>query len=137
MSFCKECGTKNADGSKFCEKCGSALNGESAPTSAPAPQPQRVSAPSVHHEAPKKGGFFSFRTMISSKLLKLMYVLGMIAITLGTAYAVMEDLSPNIWFTLGGFVISQLIWRVTCEGFILFFSINDILASIERELKSR
>lgn len=133
MSFCKECGTKNSEGSKFCEKCGSALNGEptSAPAPTPAPQPQRsYSAP-----APKKGGFFSFRTMISSKLLKFMYVLGMIAITLGAAYSIYEELVPNIWFGLGGFVIAQLFWRVSCEGFILFFSINDILASIEREIK--
>jgi hypothetical protein len=37
--FCHSCGNQIADGSKFCDKCGTALQSNSVPTSAPKPNP--------------------------------------------------------------------------------------------------
>ena len=46
----------------------------------------------------KKGGFFSFRTMITATLIKFLYVIGMLIITLAGVYIIAQPFinGPNI-----------------------------------------
>jgi len=78
------------------------------------------------------GGFFSFRFMISTQLIKLIYVLGILAlIVLGWNYINKgyEEFQLIGW---GIIILGNLVWRIVCEGWILLFSIHDILGSIEK-----
>ena len=85
--------------------------------------------------------FFSFRTMITPALIKVVYPLGIIAIVIGGILYVRSFyfISPGVKFIifLSFFVVGNLIWRIACEGTILFFSIHEILSSIEKNLKQK
>ena len=87
----------------------------------------------------KEGGFFSFRTMISTTLIKIIYVLGMIGLTI-CGIVIIKQANGSIIILLRGIaviVFSNLLWRLICEWWILLFSIYDILGSIEKELKRK
>jgi hypothetical protein len=89
------------------------------------------------------GGFFSFRTMISTTLTKIIYVLGMIGITISGIFMVVQAIESRygsdmqILLGIGLILIGNLLWRIVCEGWILLFSMHDILFSIEKELKRK
>jgi hypothetical protein len=102
----------------------------------------------------ERGGFFSFRTMISPTVIKIIYVLGMIGITIGGIVMIEmalhvtglsseklnilgEQLSFNKQLLIGIvlIVLGNLMWRLICEGWILLFRMRDILGSIEGHLK--
>lgn len=89
-----------------------------------------------------KGGFFSFQKMISLTLIKIIYVIGMIAVTVfgiglmtvgGGAYGHAE-------YIFGGMAIiifGNLFWRIFCEGWIIIFSLHETTVSILNELKDK
>jgi uncharacterized membrane-anchored protein len=142
--FCPNCGKEIPDGSKFCPYCGAKLEGNVTSQSSP-----KESSPSNEYLVSQKtssgGGYFSFRTMITPIIVKLLYVIGMIAITIegfvtmfsrrGTFYFGYYVSGGNFWRGLLIIVVGNLIWRVVCEVIILLFSIHEILASIEKRIK--
>ena len=83
----------------------------------------------------RRNAFFSFRVLVSRAIIKVLYFIGMLILTLGgigrllTAYSQEETMVGILILTLG-----NILWRIICEGWILFFSIHDILASIEKKL---
>lgn len=77
--------------------------------------------------------FFGFRKMVSSTLIKFIYIVGMIFLTIAGIYM----LFGNVLLGLGIIIIGNLLWRVVCEGWIVLFSIHDILGSVERSLKEK
>jgi len=78
--------------------------------------------------------FLSFRTMISTPIIKVIYVLGTVFLTVsGFAYLIQGEIKAVIG--LGTMIFGNLFWRVVCEGWILIFSIHDILDSIAKNLK--
>ena len=85
--------------------------------------------------------FFSFRTMISTTLIKIIYILGMIGFTIGGVIKIIQanqsesDFGKNIFIGFCIVVLGNIVWRIVCEIWILLFSIHDILSSIERKLK--
>ena len=96
--------------------------------------------------------FFSFRTMISTNfLIKFIYVLGMLGLSIGGLIIIVQaiqrtghrryygygssDILIGILAGIGVITIGNLLWRITCEGWILLFSMHDILGSIEGELR--
>jgi hypothetical protein len=142
------------------------------------------------------GGFFSFRKMITATLIKILYVIGMIAITLAGLYIIVQpyvggpdlfgeqvartrsrieqrfgpgarrssEVAPAAGQTGAGeaansedgnaqegdtaaetfrrivlglvlIVVGNIVWRIYCELFIVVFSIQEILGSIESRLK--
>lgn len=84
-----------------------------------------------------QSGFFSFRKMVSTAIIKLLYILGMLALTIGGLGGILSgDDEGTIWGLLA-LTIGNLLWRLICEGWILLFSIHDILGSIEGQLKNR
>jgi hypothetical protein len=78
--------------------------------------------------------FFDFRKMISNMIIKILYVLGALALTIGGIVMLFIDdlILPGIGFL----ILGNLLWRVICEGWILLFSIHDILGSIESNTKT-
>jgi len=88
----------------------------------------------------ESGEYFSFKKMISSTLIKIIYVIGAVLITIFGIVAMFGVLpySSGIVNVLWGLVIlvlGNLIWRVTCEIWIVIFGIHDRLVSIESEIK--
>jgi len=96
----------------------------------------------VTTDHPEGMGYFSFRKMVSTHLIKVIYILGLIAITIGGIGMIVAgaDQYNGEVFVLGGIallIIGNLLWRILCEGWILLFSIHDILGSIEKEIKKK
>jgi hypothetical protein len=96
------------------------------------------------HAQPVEGGigdFFSFRTMISTALVKVLYVLDLIGITASGIVMIIratqerQASGEQILVGVAVIVLGNLLWRLVCEGSIVLFSIHDILGSIEREMK--
>lgn len=78
--------------------------------------------------------FFGFRKMISTLIIKILYVIGTLILTIGgIALPFIKDdlILPGI----GALILGNLFWRIICEGWILLFSIHDILGSIESNTK--
>ncbi len=88
------------------------------------------------------GGFFSFRIMVSTILIKIIYFLGMVGISLDGLYIIIKASErrhvavSQVILGLGILILGNLLWRIVCEVWILFFSIHDILKSIEKKIKS-
>ena len=87
--------------------------------------------------------FFSFRTMVSTSLIKLTYGIGLVGITLagggiivGSCNGRSGDVSMYAFFAGVGVVVGgNLVWRIACEGMILAFSVHELLRSIEGTLR--
>ncbi|WP_420266024.1 DUF4282 domain-containing protein [Candidatus Magnetominusculus dajiuhuensis] len=81
-------------------------------------------------------GFISFRDMVSTALIKLLYILGVIISILGCVSAVLfpKGYLSNWFTTISAMIIFNLIWRILCEFLIMPFSVHDILSSIEKRM---
>jgi len=90
-----------------------------------------------------EGGYFSFQKMISGTLIKIMYAIGLIAITIGGVGVIIDGFNQRRGgelIVLGGLalvIFGNLIWRIICEGLIIIFSIHETTVSILNELKRR
>jgi|SRR2546423_1290438 len=100
-------------------------------------------------------GYFNFDKLISSSLIKVTYVIGMLCITAGglavigvSVYnytaappaleqVVMTATIYQVVVALAALTLGDLLWRVVCETWILLFSMHEQLASIKRELINR
>lgn len=91
----------------------------------------------------ESGGFFSFRKMVSTSLIKIIYLLGMIGLSITGIVFIMQSTQNrngsivNFWTGLAMVVLGNLIWRIVCEIWIVLFSMHEILGSIEKELKKK
>ncbi|MBF0567536.1 MAG: DUF4282 domain-containing protein [Nitrospirae bacterium] len=81
-------------------------------------------------------GFIAFRSMVSTALIKLLYVVGVIGSILGCISAILfpKGYLSNWLTTISAMIIFNLIWRILCEFLILPFSVHDILSSIEKRM---
>ena len=73
--------------------------------------------------------FFIFRRMVSSAIIKFVYVIGLIAITLGGIAKLFSEPLNGI----GIIVMGNLFWRIFCESLILLFSIQQELVKINQK----
>lgn len=84
----------------------------------------------------RSGGFFSFQKMISGTLIKVLYIIGLIVLTIGGIVLIIQGFSdeflPNLAEGLGVIILGNLLWRMVCEGFIVIFSIHDAVIKISR-----
>jgi hypothetical protein len=106
------------------------------------------------HIEREPGGFFSFRTMVSPIVIKIIYVLGMVGLTSGGIVMIVIGLdltdlgveklnifgrqvpvTIQIFIGIALIVLGNLVWRFLCESWMLLFSMRDTLSSIERHLK--
>lgn len=76
--------------------------------------------------------FFEFKTMVSSLLIKILYALGVIVITI---YGIISLFSGSFLAGLGTIIFGNLFWRLMCEAIIVMFSIHDVLVSIDRKTR--
>jgi len=90
-----------------------------------------------------EGGFFSFQKMISGILIKILYVIGIIAITIGGILMIAKGSDMRYGgggIILGGLaliILGNLLWRIICEGWIVIFSMHEGIVSILKELKRK
>ncbi|MBC8216335.1 MAG: hypothetical protein H8E64_07485 [Candidatus Marinimicrobia bacterium] len=80
--------------------------------------------------------FLGFRKMVSTLIIKIIYVLGALTLTVGGIVMPFID-GDLILPGIGALLIGNLLWRVICEAWILLFSIHDILGSIEANTKTQ
>src|SRR5687768_14787769 len=89
-------------------------------------------------------GYFSFQKLITPRFVKLIYVVGLLAITasgiglaiwagLGLRSATLPTRMGVYYIAIGAGVtiVGNLVWRVLCEIWIVLFNIHDLLGSIE------
>jgi hypothetical protein len=84
--------------------------------------------------------YFGFRKLVTPALIKLSHLIGVVAITIVSIFAIV---SPDTFAAYGGdstrvmimgmlvLVLGNLVWRMLCEGAILLFSLHEILVSLE------
>lgn len=84
--------------------------------------------------------FISFRKFISLTFIQVLYVIGAVVITIaGIVFLVQAVDSRHAGeLTLSGLgllVVGNLLWRVICEAWILFFRLASSVGNIENSLK--
>lgn len=77
--------------------------------------------------------FMSFRTMVSPDLLRLLFWLGAVGLLVGGVFATLHEQ----YGALSASLVLILVWRILCEGAIIFFRIHEALVDILSELESR
>jgi len=92
--------------------------------------------------------FFAFRRMMGTNFIRVLYVIGALAITLGAVALVMRSLDgPEPWrywgmvFSVFFCIFGNMLWRVICEiviaFFTMFFTMQQTLMSIDKSLKEK
>jgi hypothetical protein len=79
--------------------------------------------------------YLTFKKMVSSFLLRFVYLVGIAALII---WAIDFFIKGNGISIVAGFLVlifGNLIWRVTCELWIVLFSIHDTLRKSEEHLK--
>ena len=88
-------------------------------------------------------GYFSFRKMISVTLIKILFVVFMIAITLSGIVMIFKGTDIDhggdalIYGGIALLIFGNLFWRIICEGWIVIFSLHETTVSILNELKRK
>jgi len=90
-----------------------------------------------------KGGFFAFRTMVTPAVIRVLYVLGAIALLVATIFLMVKSqegyratAGQAILLLLAG-LAGQLVWRVSCEMTIVIFSIHEELVQIRKAKQNK
>jgi hypothetical protein len=91
--------------------------------------------------------FFGFEKMLAGNIIRFLYWLGLIVIVLfvfGSLAGSINTMSYNAWLGLLQFVVALiggalgiLFWRVICEMYLVFLSMNDRLKEIRERLPER
>ncbi len=85
--------------------------------------------------------WLSLDKMITAKIIKLVYIIGLFGIVLPTIGGLFDTsmvrFPINIFVSLFFGFISLLLWRVFCEGLILLFNIHDVLNQIRSDLANK
>lgn len=93
--------------------------------------------------------YLSFKHLITTDLIKILHVIGIILISLGglgaIALGVMQYMnegsaSPQAVGLIAGGLMAltagNILWRILCEGWIIIFSMHELLASVEKRVSS-
>ena len=80
--------------------------------------------------------FVQFRKMVSPTIIKFIYMLGALILTVG-GIAMLFMGQEKLLIGLGALTAGNLFWRILCEGWILAFRIHDSLVSVEKGLKKQ
>lgn len=137
---CPKCGLENPTTAMWCD-CGYDFTKgkmRNAPT---------ATGPAQENLRTGGSGFFSFKTMLSPTIIKVVYAIGMLVIT-GLGASTMagwqlsrgrESLDSRLYAITGLLIliVGNILWRIACEFVILQFSIHELLGSIDDHLESR
>jgi hypothetical protein len=85
--------------------------------------------------------FLSFDTFITPKIIRIVFVLGLLLIALGALIRVLYGIWQLSLFTgvilpLIGACIVGLLWRIYCELILVFFDMRDKLADLASRPRS-
>jgi hypothetical protein len=86
--------------------------------------------------------FVRFEEFIARDVISIVYFIGAIFVSLMALimiFSPMGNMSGGTGVLVGivFFVVGNLIWRIICEGFVVIFTINDTLASINEKLDKK
>lgn len=82
--------------------------------------------------------FFAFKKLISTTIIRYMYFIGALIITVGLFVTPLTgDYSGEAFalFWILGIPVGNIIWRIICENLIVIFDIHDTLVSIDEKLE--
>ena len=74
--------------------------------------------------------FLNFDNLITTNIIKVVYLLGVLVITIGS-FVGMAQGGSGVLGGLLGVILGNLIWRVVCENIIVLFDIHDTLSAID------
>ncbi len=80
--------------------------------------------------------YFSFEKMVSQSLIKVIYLLGSIIITIVPILLIFNGIYPvggMMVLVIFGIILGNLLWRVFCEAWIALFKILDSLERMEKK----
>jgi Domain of unknown function (DUF4282) len=93
-------------------------------------------------------GYFSFQKLITPRFVRFIYVVGLLAMTVGgiglAVWAGLGLRSATIPTRMGVYyiaigaavaIVGNLVWRVLCEIWIVLFNMHNLLGSIEKETR--
>ena len=93
-------------------------------------------------------GYFSFEKLITPRFVKVIYVVGLLAMTVGgialavwsgqgLRSATVPTRTGIYYIAIGASVaiVGNLVWRVLCEIWIVLFNIHNLLGSIASETR--
>lgn len=131
MWSCLRCYYENEnDEALYCGRCGAHRYAEEPAKSHP-------------ELPPPPAGYFSFRKMISPLIIRLINLFGLLACTGAGSwliYQAYQESFTNTQTLVHGLLLlipGNIIWRMACEILILFFSMHEVLVSIETRLSVR
>jgi hypothetical protein len=139
MMICPQCKTDNLPETLKCG-CGYQFRPVGERSTLP------LKADAVDHDA-SPTGFSSFHTFISPLAIKIIYILGVMGIFAASVAVAMiptDHLLPDIPFSprvksislsVLIFLVGNLVWRMICELWMVFFSMRATLVLIARRLK--
>ena len=86
--------------------------------------------------------FFNFRTMISIYVLRVLYILGAVFLTIFGLVTIFSSVGDLIGFGggrvlagLGIIILGNVIWRVASEIYMVLFGIHKMMLGIEENMK--
>lgn len=136
---CVECFFENPSGIRRCRICRATLPDDTAPASS-----ETLVIDTTH----RRGGFFSFGTLITPAAIQITYIIGAVIITLAgvlmvtlvlTGVAAEYTDTNRDALLVGGFTvlgIGNLLWRVLCEMVMLFFRMLEVLLELDDKARS-
>ncbi|WP_165845174.1 DUF4282 domain-containing protein [Candidatus Cryosericum terrychapinii] len=101
------------------------------------PQPQyQYQPPTVQQVSSQSwwGGFINFKTLVMFSVIKWLYILGAVVITLAgltSMFSRVFRLFGGFWAGLAILILGNLSWRLTCETIIVLFRIAQGVTSID------
>jgi uncharacterized protein DUF4282 len=136
---CVECFFENPSGVRRCRICRATLPDDTEPA---------LSETHAVDTTHRRGGFFSFGTLITPAVIQMAYIIGAVVITLGGVLMValvLTGVAPEYTDTnrdallVGGLTllgIGNLLWRVLCEMVMLLFRILEMLLELDDKARS-
>lgn len=140
MKRCVRCGLLNPPSALWCD-CGkefprletSPEQQDGAQTTKPTYADDSLSG-MEEWEGNAVNDFFAFRTMWTPTLLKMIYVCGLLAILGYGAYGAYNAKGTAVGLWIAATIAAQILWRLLCEAWILFFSMHERLHEIRKEI---
>jgi len=85
--------------------------------------------------------FLSFDTFITPKIIRIVFVLGLLLVAIGTLIRVLWgiwelSIFSGVILPLVGACVVALLWRIYCELILVFFDMRDKLADIASRPRS-
>ena len=71
------------------------------------------------------GDFLAFRTLITGSVIRYVYAVG-VAVLTAAGILTMFNGRTGIAIGIAALTLGNLLWRLACEGTIVFFSIHDL-----------